>query len=703
MDGAVVYGLTYDGFGRTISTKAGSSPSSLAALATNTYNNTSGLFTQTAYANGLTVSYVYDSLDRPVEVKYNGTSMYKYVYDGAGNLYSAQDVALGFTIFYEYDHTGRCMKSVTKNSAGTVLASYQYQYDGNNNLTKLTCSTNGSTWATTYAYDKDNRPTTATLANGVTVTNSYDPIGRLARVVNGPNTAVLNYHRNKLDETLRSDLLYLYQNNEDAPFLYAYDNNRNITHIQQDTAHIYYQYDALNQLTREDNSVLNKSIVYTYDDRGNLLTKQEYAYVADGGTLSEPTATITYGYEAENQTWADQLTSYNGEAIRYDASGNPTTYRGYTMTWQGRRLTGATDGTTTTAYTYNENGLRTQKVVNGTATQYRYHGSVLISQVTGTDTLLFGYDANGNVVAVNYNGTYYYYVRNGQNDVIRLIDGNNNTVVEYSYDSWGRLLSCTGSLASTLGTQNPFRYRGYVYDAETGLYYLQTRYYDPEVGRFINADIYMSNGQGVLGHNMYVYCLNNPIALADTTGGSAVSTFSFTTAICDGGCGTIRYSLNEPTHGEALLAGIKAAFDFVTNTDAEAVVKAKYFAFYRGKLVIKHNVPGQTSCSMFGILFINSNDPTTPHSYHANETTVQHEYGHAVQYDMMGTGAYIVKIVIPSLSSYYLDVPEDEYYSLPWERSADILGGVERKLTKTDTPYSYYPGSGAFSLLYLLG
>ena len=247
-----------------------------------------------------------------------------------------------------------------------------------------------------------------------------------------------------------------------------------------------------------------------------------YAYVANGGTLGEPTATIAYGYEVENQAWADQLTSYNGEAIRYDASGNPTTYRGYTMTWQGRRLTGATGNGNTLSYSYDENGLRTQKTVNGTATQYRYHGSVLISQVTGNDTLLFSYGANGNVVAVNYNGTYYYYVRNGQDDIIRLIDGSNNTVVEYSYDSWGRLLSCTGSLASTLGTQNPFRYRGYVYDTETGLYYLQTRYYDPEVGRFINADGYVSTGQGVLGHNMYAYCLNGPMNRKDTVGNRAV-------------------------------------------------------------------------------------------------------------------------------------------------------------------------------------
>ena len=116
------------------------------------------------------------------------------------------------------------------------------------------------------------------------------------------------------------------------------------------------------------------------------------------------------------------------------------------------------------------------------------------------------------MVAVNYNGTYYYYVRNGQNDIIRLIDGENNTVVEYAYDSWGRQISCTGSLASTLGNLNPFRYRGYVYDEETGLYYLQSRYYDPTTGRFISADTLLSTGQGVLGHNAYAYCGNNPIS-----------------------------------------------------------------------------------------------------------------------------------------------------------------------------------------------
>ena len=378
-------------------------------------------------------------------------------------------------------------------------------------------------------YDASGNPTTY---RGYTMTWQGR---RLMSATNGTNTVAYAYDENGIrtqktaNETATSyryhGSVLISQVTGNDKLLFSYDANGNITHIQQGTNHVYYQYDSLNQLTREDNSLLNQSIVYTYDNRGNLLTKQEYAYVADGGTLEEPTDTITYGYDSANQQWADQLTSYDGEDIRYDANGNPTTYRGYTMAWQGRRLTGATNGTNTVSYAYDENGIRTQKTVNGTATQYRYHGSVLISQVTGSNKLLFSYDANGNVVAVNYNGTYYYYVRNGQGDVVRLIDGSNNTVVEYAYDSWGKQLSCTGSLASTLGAQNPFRYRGYIYDPETALYYLQTRYYDPETARFINADIYVSTGQGVLGHNMYAYCMNNPANMLDSEGTVGLALF----------------------------------------------------------------------------------------------------------------------------------------------------------------------------------
>ena len=136
---------------------------------------------------------------------------------------------------------------------------------------------------------------------------------------------------------------------------------------------------------------------------------------------------------------------------------------------------------------------------------------------------LFSYDASGKVVAVDYskggnNFTTYYYLRNAQGDIVKLIDGSGTTVVEYLYDTWGKLLAITGTLKDTVGTNQPFRYRGYVYDNETGWYYLKSRYYNPEIGRFISADVYLSTGQGVIGHNAYAYCLNNPVNMTDSNG-----------------------------------------------------------------------------------------------------------------------------------------------------------------------------------------
>ena len=172
----------------------------------------------------------------------------------------------------------------------------------------------------------------------------------------------------------------------------------------------------------------------------------------------------------------------------------------------------------TASYTYDEQGIRSGKTINGVTTSFSYNGSLLMAQVAPEKSLLFSYDANGQAVSVNYNGTEYYYLRNGQNDIVGLMDESGVRVVEYIYDAWGKLISTTGTLATTLGADNPFRYRGYYYDTEIGLYYLTTRYYDPEVCRFISADVYMSTGQGVLGGNMWAYCLNNPVNRFDTCG-----------------------------------------------------------------------------------------------------------------------------------------------------------------------------------------
>ena len=223
-------------------------------------------------------------------------------------------------------------------------------------------------------------------------------------------------------------------------------------------------------------------------------------------------------YEYTNSAWGDQLTSYDNTAITYDGMGNPTSYRGYTFGWRGKQLVSAGNGTDTITYEYNEDGLRQKKTVNNVDTDYFYNGSVLIGMLRGQSKFLFSYDANGNVVSVDFNGTEYYYLRNAQGDIVKLIDSTGATKVEYTYDTWGKKVSTTGDLADTLGLLQPFRYRGYVYDEETGLYYLQSRYYDPTTGRFISADTLLSTGQGVLGHNAYAYCSDNPIIRIDISG-----------------------------------------------------------------------------------------------------------------------------------------------------------------------------------------
>ena len=161
--------------------------------------------------------------------------------------------------------------------------------------------------------------------------------------------------------------------------------------------------------------------------------------------------------------------------------------------------------------------------------------------VTGGQTirLSFIYNADGPML-MGYNGTVYYYTKNLQGDITGLVDASGNSVVEYTYDAWGNQLSCTGSLASTLGVHNPFRYRGYIYDEETELYYLQSRYYNPKVGRFINADDfgYLGADGTLLSYNLFSYCKNSPVLTKDISGNfgvvAAVAAITITGAIVGG-------------------------------------------------------------------------------------------------------------------------------------------------------------------------
>ena len=176
------------------------------------------------------------------------------------------------------------------------------------------------------------------------------------------------------------------------------------------------------------------------------------------------------------------------------------------------------DGTTTWTYTYDANGMRTGRTNSTDSYSYTYNGSQLVQMTAGSDILHFTYGASG-PISVTWNGTTYYYVTNLQGDVVALVNSSGTEVASYAYDAWGNLIATYGCTAGTIGYLNPLRYRGYVYDPETGLYYVSSRYYDPEIGRWINADGEMSDvGGDILGYNLFAYCMNNPVNMSDPSG-----------------------------------------------------------------------------------------------------------------------------------------------------------------------------------------
>ena len=260
---------------------------------------------------------------------------------------------------------------------------------------------------------------------------------------------------------------------------------------------------------------LGARCVYTYGQAGNILSVKRYAYTT--GTLGEVLENKTYTYG--DSSWADLLTQYNGKAITYDGIGNMTSYNGSTYTWMGRELRKITNGSNTYSYKYNADGIRTSKTVNGTTTEFFLNGSQILAQKNGDSVMRFFYDSTGKRVGFANGTMLFYYLYNVQGDVIAIVRAATGQIVAtYSYDAWGKC-TVTNAAGYAVGEKNPFRYRGYYYDTETGFYYVSSRYYDPEIGRFINADDIAYLGmRGLTSYNLFAYCGNNPVMGYDPYG-----------------------------------------------------------------------------------------------------------------------------------------------------------------------------------------
>ena len=286
---------------------------------------------------------------------------------------------------------------------------------------------------------------------------------------------------------------------------YKYDSCGNISGITVEGKAVNYTYDKLNRLIRENNEAFGESYYYSYDTKGNII-KKEIAPYTTGDFPHSSASVINYAYNG------DKLTSYNGASCTYDGVGNPVIYRGQAATWQGRKLT-SLGGVT---FTYDGKGRRISK--NNVTYTYDSKDRLIVG-----NAFEFYYDDNG-LTGFVYCGTKYYYQRDMQGNIIAILDRNGNLIVKYRYDAWGnhKVLDASGNVISSsshIGNVNPFRYRGYFYDIETGLYYLKTRYYDPVTGRFLNMDsIDYADPETINGLNLYAYCGNNPVMNVDPTG-----------------------------------------------------------------------------------------------------------------------------------------------------------------------------------------
>ena len=354
---------------------------------------------------------------------------------------------------------------------------------------------------------------------------------------------------------------------ENTGYTYTYDDNGNITDIKVNGVLQYkYYYDDLGQLIQENNKPLGKAYVWEYDKAGNIKLEKTYDYSTGevGALLS--TKTYTYG----NSNWRDQLTNLNGTTISYDNVGHPLNYYSkdynWGLTWNGRQLVSMSedmDGQSL-SFTYNDSGIRTSKVVDGVVHTYTLNGSQIISEEWSNKLIIYLYDESGSPIGFAYRttsraaNTFYYYVyeKNLQGDIVAIYNTSGTKLVSYTYDAWGKVTMTTHvSLTGTnIGAMyNPIRYRGYYYDTETGLYYLNSRYYDPDTGRFLNADVYLNANGDMLGYNMYAYCSNNPINFTDPTGEWSKKTIGL--VIAGLAVATVT-AVIVSTGGGAILAGI---------------------------------------------------------------------------------------------------------------------------------------------------
>ena len=516
------YSFNYDVFYNLVSTRIGN-----VAITSNTYDS-NGNLTKTAYANGDYLEYAYDNYGNISVITGETGKIAEMIYNKQGLVTKAVDYSSGETSYYYYTFDGSLESEYRTSSDGSLT--HYIITDSNGNTVEKT-SVNGQTKTITTGSDDDGK--SFVNNDGVINETSTDDFGRVSTVTTKQNKSdtvftkqYSYYHGSESNATTNmvGGISYKLSSDKVLGYSYNYNDTGNVENVYENGKKVaVYTYDELNQLVWYADTRTGRYIRIVYDNYGNIQKMESYSL----GTNWAPVKlleTRTYSYGDTN--WKDKLTEFDGDSITYDKNGNPLTYRDdMTFEWEnGRIINNINTSDKAIQMSYDSNGMRTQKSVDGVKTNYYYDSSNNLFALTqGNDTLFFYYDNSGEVMSVSCNGTMYFYIKDLQGDITEIVDKDGKAVAEYAYDAWGNMLTeDNGTL--TIGKLNPFRYRSYVYDEETGLYYLQSRYYDPLTGRFVNADVYADTQSGTpLSTNMFAYCENNAINNVDYSGNSPKS------------------------------------------------------------------------------------------------------------------------------------------------------------------------------------
>ncbi len=595
------YTMVYDSHGRIIENNVGNRK-----LASYTYGEKNGPMQSMTYGNGDSVNYEYDALERKTALRYNESKnpAASYAYTTDGTLGRVQDNISGRHCSFNYDALGRLITFVERKD-GKGIQRMHAAYDNGGRLASTEYALSpglsgkfGSARVYGYKYkDEDGSLTSMTLPGSAGFAYTYDALKRLTKRELSLNGT----------EVMKRELSYLPGDSADKTTLMVSELNN--TRNGQIFSRFAYKYDAAGNIisivesrVRKERrgeeivgEYLNSDRNYEYDAQGQLV--REHCYSRDPLTDDREAYSLCYNFDAngnllswgdankpfvlsyEDAQWPDLLTAFNGKAISYDAIGNPLHWHdGTDFKWvHGRQLASAVNAGKglEASYTYNVDGLRMSKTVNGVEHKYIWQGYRLLSESCGDTELEFFYDENGKPYSMSYKAdanaepVMYYYVTNLQGDIMSMVDAEGFSVAEYYYNAWGLPMGTLGALAEI----NPLRYRGYYFDTETGLYYLKGRYYDPFVCRFINADNYQSTGQDILGTNMFAYCNNNPMMYVDSNGDFPWAIFLTATLVgglIGGLVGAAYGAINAYAAGEDV--GIGARYGFIAGLSIGTVL-----------------------------------------------------------------------------------------------------------------------------------